>query len=113
MSDIYFNPLVQRIQGGTVQGDLNLCASCRFAIKREGSMSGFSETRCSQLHGMPRVPEKLAACTMYLEKGKLSLGEMIEIAWVIEAKGKHIGFITPEELARRRGNAPPQAPAGF
>ena len=113
MSDIYLNPLVQRIQGGTLQGDLDLCASCRFAIKRAGSMSGFSETRCSKLERAPRVPEKLATCTMYLEKGKLNLGEMNAIAWVIEAKGKHIGFITPEELARRRGNALSPSTAGF
>lgn len=119
MENIHINPIVQRVQDGTVYGGADLCASCRFALRRKASLTGFSETRCGALHTTPIVPAKLAQCSAYLEKGRLTLGEMSEVAWIIESKnGKHIGFLSPEELRKRDPNnwgtlpAPP-ARVGF
>lgn len=107
------NPLARRVQGGTTQGNADVCVSCRYAIRRQGAKTGLDETRCGALANAPLVREQLAACSMYLDKGRLSLDEMGQIAWVIETKGKHIGFLSPEALERRRQNQPPPNPVGF
>jgi hypothetical protein len=118
MENIHINPIAQRIQDGTVFGGRDMCASCRWAIRRQSAVTGRTDTRCSSLN--PARPEpivtKIATCTAYLAKGQLSLHEMSEVAWVIETKGgKHIGFLTPEELRRRNmmDNPPPRGPMGF
>lgn len=115
MENLYANPIAQRVQDGTVFGGADLCASCRFALRRRGSLSGFEETRCGAGNGPATlVKVKLAQCTAYLEKGRMSLGEMADAAWVIEVRGKQIGFLSPEELERRRRNSvPPGPPIGF
>jgi hypothetical protein len=45
----------------------------------------------------------------------MTLGEMSDAAWIIETRGKQIGFLTPEELQRRREgrNTPPASAVGF
>lgn len=114
MTSIYSNPIALRVQDGTGMGGTDLCASCRFALRRKGSLTGFGETRCGALQGNPVVPTRLQHCTAYLERGRMSLPEMNEAAWLIEVRGKSIGFLSPEELARRREHsAPPSAPIGF
>lgn len=115
MENLYANPIAQRVQDGTVFGGADLCASCRFALRRKGALTGFEETRCGAVgNPAPLVPERLAQCSAYLEKGRMSLGEMADAAWVIEVRGKSIGFLSPEELARRRERSgPPSAPIGF
>jgi len=55
------------------------------------------------------VRTQIAECNRYIEIGTLSLYEMSEIAWIVEARGKQIGFLSPEELARRQQN-PAQVP---
>ena len=108
------NELISRIQDGTTFGGSDLCATCRFAMRRKGASTGFSETRCAALGNTPIVPVKIASCSTYLEKGRLTLQEMENVAWVIEQRGKHIGFLSPEELERRRINQlPANSPIGF
>lgn len=115
--DIFNNPIAARVRGGTLPGDTDLCATCRGALIRKGSATGFVEVRCGFIQNSPRVPEKLAVCSGYLEKGRMSLHEMNYVAWIIEANKGRIGFLSPEELARRRERgdmaAPPQRPVGF
>lgn len=112
MENLYANPIAQRVQDGTVFGGADLCASCRFALRRKGSLSGFEETRCGAGNGPATlVKVKLAQCTAYLEKGRMSLGEMSDAAWIIEMRpNKQIGFLSPEEMERRRRGMPPQSP---
>lgn len=107
MESIHINPIAQRIQDGTVFGGADMCASCRWAMRRQSAQTGRTETRCGAIGHAPLVVTKIASCTAYLAKGSLSLQEMSEIAWAIEVKGKHIGFLSPEELARRRGQFDP------
>ena len=108
------NPLVQRIQDGTTFGGADMCASCRYAMRRKGAQTGFSETRCGALNHTPIVPVKMASCTSYLEKGRMTLGEMSDVAWIIEERGKKIGFLSPEDLERRRqSSSQPGLPVGF
>lgn len=107
------NPIAQRVQDGTSFGGADLCASCRFALRRKGSQTGFEETRCAAVQHSPLVPVKMAQCSAYLEKGRMSLGEMIEVAWVVEQRGKAIGFLSPEELNKRRNQVPSAPPVGF
>ncbi len=54
------------------------------------------------------IRTQIAECNRFVEQGKLTLYEMTEIAWVIETRGKHIGFLSPEELERRRNGQQPQ-----
>jgi len=104
------NPLALRVQGGTIPGDRDLCATCRWAVRRQSSVSGWTETRCNAVSSSPRVPERLAECNSYLDRNRLTLGEMVQIAWIVETKGKSIGFLTPEEVAKRRGFSDVSAP---
>lgn len=116
MTDFSGNAIVRRVQDGTTFGGSDMCASCRYALRRRGSITGFIETRCGFINNHPIVPARIASCTGYLEKGRMTLGEMIDSAWVIETKGKHIGFLSPEDLERRRNGVPfqkPQNPIGF
>jgi hypothetical protein len=117
MENIHINPIAQRIQDGTVFGGADLCASCRYSLRRTSSLTGRIETRCGAIVNNPLVTTKIANCTAYLQKGSLSLQEMSDIAWVIETKGgKHIGFLTPEELRRRQQfseSQPPSSRVGF
>lgn len=114
MDNIYASSVAQRVQDGTVYGGSDMCASCRHALRRKAALTGFNETRCGALQNAPLVPAKLAQCSAYLEKGRMTLGEMQEAAWIIESKnGKHIGFLTPEELRRRQQGMLPSAPIGF
>jgi hypothetical protein len=99
------NPVITRVQDGTTYSSADMCASCRFALIRKGSINGFTETRCAAMQQTPIVPTKIASCSAYLEKGKMTLGEMIDVAWIVDSRGgKHIGFLSPEELDRRRNN---------
>ena len=109
------NPVATRVQDGTTFGGADMCATCRFALGRVGAINGFNETRCGALQGQPIVPTKIARCTAYIEKGRMTLGEMIDTAWIVEERGKKIGFLSPEDMARRRGNNPdcPAPPHGF
>jgi hypothetical protein len=111
MDNLYLNPVAQRVQDGTTFGGADMCASCRFAMKRIGSLTGFEETRCGAMNHTPIVPVKLSRCTAYCKKGQMTLGEMQDTAWVIEVRGKQIGFLSPEDLERRRQNQPCQTPA--
>lgn len=103
------NPIVSRVQDGTAFSGTDLCQSCRWAMIRKGSITGFRETRCGCIANSPLVPAKLATCTMYLEKGKMTLQEMDMVAWIVESRGKQIGFLSPEELERRRMNGVPDS----
>lgn len=109
--NIGLNAVVQRVQDGTTFGGSDMCASCRYAMRRKGALTGFSETRCGAINSTPIVPVKLASCSSYLEKGKMTLGEMMDSAWIIETRGKHIGFLSPEELERRRNFGTRDQPA--
>lgn len=113
MDNLYSNPLVQRIQGGTVDSSRDLCRSCRYCLQRQSAVTGDTELRCAQLPNFPVIKTRIAACTFYTEKGKLNLNEMVDIAWVVEERGKKIGFLSPEELERRRRDQPPCTPHGF
>ena len=113
----YSNPVVIKIQGGgTVQGSVDLCASCRFCLRRRSAITGRQETRCDALPQCPVIRTQIAECNRYVEQGKLTLHEMVEVAWIVESRGKHIGFLSPEELERRRnrGNqGSTGSPVGF
>ena len=104
--NIYGNQIAQRVQDGTTFSGADMCSTCRYALRRNGAQTGFAETRCGAMNNAPIVPVKMASCSAYLEKGRMTLGEMIETAWVIEVRGKSIGFLSPEELERRRGRPP-------
>ena len=111
--NIESNSIARRIQGGTVTGSGNLCLGCRFCLRRVSGTTGRQEIRCDALQGSPIVRVPVAQCSRYLDQGSLTLYEMKEVAWVIEARGKKIGFLSPEEMERRRQNGPPQSPVGF
>ena len=107
------NPVVIKIQnGGTVQSSVDLCTSCRFCLRRRSAITGRSESRCDAMPNQPMIRTQIAECNRYVEQGKLTLHEMVEIAWVVESRGKHIGFMSPEELERRRNRSSDQ-PVGF
>jgi hypothetical protein len=114
LENIHANPVAMRVQNGTLRSDVDLCSTCRWAIRRQASASGWSEVRCDAAAGRV-VPEPVATCNRYLDAHRLSLGEMVQIAWVVEAKGKTIGFLSPEEVAKRRDyfDVPAQSPVGF
>jgi len=103
------NSLIGKIQNATVQGSVDLCATCRSGIRRRSALTGATETRCDAFQGSPLVRTQIAECNRYIEIGTLSLCEMSAIAWIVEARGKQIGFLSPEELARRQQN-PAQVP---
>ena len=114
--NIFASAIAQRVQDGTTFGGADMCATCRYAFKRKGAQTGFDQTRCNAVQNSPIVPVKMASCSAYLEKGRMSLGEMNEVAWIVEARGKSIGFLSPEELDRRRQNGNPKTqgpPVGF
>ena len=101
------NPIALRVQNGTVSSRGNLCLSCRCCQRRVSAINGREEIRCDALQNSPVVRGPVAQCNRYLQQGSLTLYEMRDIAWVIEARGKQIGFLSPEELERRRAQAPP------
>lgn len=113
MESAFANPIARRIQGGTVESHIDLCQSCRFCLRRTSAITGRTETRCEALASSPLVKTQIAQCNRYIEQGKLTLHEMVEVAWTVEARGKHIGFLSPEELERKRQRQPSSNPVGF
>lgn len=107
---IYLNQIAQRVQDGTMQSGVDLCKSCRYAIIRKGSNSGFAEVRCGNLAYEPVVREPLAHCSRYLERGKLALHEMADIAYLLEKNKGVIGFLSPEDLRKQNSGATSPAP---
>ncbi len=110
------NPVATRVQDGTTFGGTPICARPA-GLRSDASARSTASTglRCGALQGQPIVPTKIARCTAYIEKGRMTLGEMIDTAWIVEERGKKIGFLSPEDMARRRGNNPdcPAPPHGF
>jgi hypothetical protein len=115
LNDTSQTAVVFKVENGTVNSSENLCATCRCATRRTGALSGRITFICEANYQNP-VPlrEPMARCNRYLDASRPSLQEMREIAWELATTkaGRAIGFISPEESARRRQSFPPSTP-GF
>lgn len=111
MSDnIWTNPLVLKVNGGTPRSDENLCATCRNCHVSRGASTGRTTYRCYANYQHPvNLTEGMAQCSHYLDTRRPTLEQMQEIAWSLmtDKGGRKIGFLSPEELrARGRDNYP-------
>lgn len=116
MDNIFLNPLVAKVQNGTLRSDVNLCLSCRLAVHTQSALSNSETMLCTAVYGAPRsMREPVARCSAYLDKSKPTLNDMHEVAWLVmtDKGGRKIGFLSPEELRERREGGPPTGPHGY
>jgi hypothetical protein len=113
MEDIYANPVVLKIHGGTPRGDRNLCSTCRQCQRTKGMNSGRETALCFASGSQPRrLSEPMVECSSYSDKRTPDLFSMKEIAWSLmtDKGGRKIGFLSPEQVRER---TPSQVPIGF
>jgi hypothetical protein len=114
--DIRSNPITLKVQNGTVRGDVNLCRSCRYALRKVGSITGSETVNCMAGHCGPLIREPVAECSAYLDRCAHTLDEMMEIAWQLQTDkgGRKLGFLSPEQLRDRGEQRPADTPrVGF
>lgn len=92
-----------KIRGGTAESG-NLCETCQH-FKSCTFQNGNKYCVCTN-YGFTqgiRLPLKgdVASCDGYTPKGHVSLHQLKEMAWVIENKGRQIGFSRPGKLDER------------
>ena len=91
----------------TVKGDLDLCASCKYAHRIKGQREE-TVTFCNQLMENNRITFAVSECNMYVHKYHPSIREMEQIAWQLRTdprKKDRIGFMSPKEM-REKGIDP-------
>ena len=117
MEDIYSNPLVLKVLGGTSLSTENLCATCRNAQMTVGTYSGRRTVRCDANYSHPvELREPMANCNRYSDARRPTIDQMQQIAWELMTNkgGSRIGFRSPEERRRDEyGNNVPPANPGF
>jgi hypothetical protein len=86
------------MRGGTVTDPKqSLCETCRHAQVTTGANLNENYVHCYSAG--EDVKFKVAQCNQYSEFGKQTLGEMANIAWVIEIdkRTRKMGFVSPAE----------------
>lgn len=113
MDDLWQNPVVMKVHGGTLPSTTNLCLTCSHAHHIQSGRSGHEVIRCMASHPALTLREPVARCTQYYDKTKPSLQAMQEVAWIVmtDKGGRKLGFLSPEEI-RGRDNSP-HPPIGF
>lgn len=71
---------------------LGICASCSQLLCAE-SQYGNVFARCGQFDAALTGKNRIVNCTAYQKRGKLSLNEMYQMAWIIEPVKKKIGLV--------------------
>jgi len=87
------------MQGGTAQGDVNLCKSCTYGHRRRYANNNNEVTVCSAIFDAPYVvPGPVAECSDYKDAKTPALHAMKEIAWFIsvDKKQSFTGFLDPK-----------------
>lgn len=103
----YRDPIVFKLQGGTLQSNKNLCATCVNCHRFRGSLTQRESWRCQLSYNRPMVlVEPVGECNRYVDARLPTLDMMKEIAWEVETKrgGKVVGFLSPEDLRKRDGS---------
>lgn len=92
-----------RVRGGTpVFGGGSLCDGCRRGVIVQGEMDGSRIVHCTMMSDP--IPFRVVECTHFLDRSKMTLGEMKTTAWLVD-KDVHsgaIGFIRPRDLTREQ-----------
>lgn len=109
MTNLYNNPLVLKVLGGTVRGDIDLCATCRWAHRTTGALTGQVKVRCNAVAPPNTIREPLASCTSHMDRTKPTLEQMESIAWnfVTAKNGRKLGFTPPTDDNRSRADSSP------
>lgn len=81
----------------------SLCSSCQSSILVENQRGGLIR-HCRTLER--DLPHPVKTCTAYNQKGRPSIYEMKQIAWLIEAPKTYAGFVPPKD---RRDRKKPEA----
>lgn len=112
MENVHQNPIVFKIQNGTMRSDVDLCGNCRWAHRMRHANSGDAVTFCNAIHGGLKIRGQIAQCSSHNDRTKPTLSDMQEIAWQLQTDkgGRTLGFHSPEQLRERRNGADTPAP---
>ena len=105
MKPVSNSHIVFKIHQGTQREDENLCRTCANAHTYTEAWTGNEVIRCLRLPDRSAVLRgPVSKCNIYYDRTKPSLNAMEGIAWEVrtDKKGTTIGFISPEELNKRR-----------
>jgi hypothetical protein len=95
-----------KVKGGTPQGAVSLCRTCRWAHIVKGFSASQEQIRCRWLSYDPFVPFPVNECSSYDDKSLPSKSDMEKIAWVLLTKkaGRTIGFVTAKQFREIEGD---------
>lgn len=97
--DLYQNQLVLKMQNGTDREDKNLCGTCRHSHIYTEAARGERTVLC--VYDRPiRMHGPISQCNKHVDRMAPTLNDMNEIAWQLMTNkgGRHVGFLSPEEL---------------
>ena len=85
-----------KVRNGTPNSDGSLCFSCRNAIRIKTTHGG-EYLRCGVLGEF--LKKRIANCSEYEDKGKPSVYELKQIAWMLETDKVRgpVGFAPPKK----------------
>ena len=96
-----------KVQDGTRNDGKAICRTCQHGIVARGAADSNEFIHCGYIGR--RITITVAECSKYVDSTTPSLNDMYNIAWILETSKNQrvIGFVSPQEWARKSGNAPP------
>lgn len=89
---------MNKVYGGTPQGNRSMCQTCRFALNIRGTNMQ-QDSFCLRLGGNTpvRITYPVEQCNGYEDKRMSSIYDMQQIAWTVATRNRGpVGFQTPE-----------------